>query len=89
MIGRRIRYNPELMSKRLALGAVLGLLVGAILGSACAVVPQNRRKHLADPTMQGEDSSLEAGADRKLHTAREGAGGGDGTAAGGGCGCSN
>ena len=64
--------------------AVLLLSLGA-----CVVVPQNRRRYLADPTMQGEDSELEARARRKQHTSREGAGGGDGAPAGGGCGCGN
>jgi hypothetical protein len=39
--------------------------------------------------MQASDSPLEDRARRKLHTAREGAAGGDGAPAGGGCGCSN
>jgi hypothetical protein len=65
---------------------VLATLAGL---SGCVVVPQNRRRYLADPTMQPNDSELEARAKRKQHTAREGAGGGDGEPAGGGCGCGN
>ncbi len=72
------------MSKALA----AWLLLAAIL-TGCAVVPKNRRQYLADPTMQASDSPLEDRARRKLHTAREGAAGGDGEPAGGGCGCSN
>ena len=64
------------------------LLVLAGLGG-CVVVPQNRRRYLADPTMKAEDSELEARSQRKQHTSREGAGGGDGEPAGGGCGCGN
>lgn len=64
-----------------------GLLALGLLG--CAVVPQNRRQHLADPTMQMVECPLEARAKSKFHTAREGASGGDGQSAGGGCGCSN
>ena len=62
-------------------------LVACLAG--CVVVPQNRRRYLADPTMQPEDSELEARSQRKQHTSREGAGGGDGEPAGGGCGCGN
>jgi hypothetical protein len=65
------------------------LLVATLAGSGCAIVPKNRRKYLADPTMQASDSPLEDRSRRKLHTAREGAAGGDGEPAGGGCGCSN
>jgi Domain of unknown function (DUF4266) len=69
---------------RLALGLVLAALV-----SGCVVVPKNRQRYLNDPTMQASESPLEDKARRKLFTAREGAGGGDGEPAGGGCGCSN
>jgi hypothetical protein len=65
------------------------LALCAVSFAACAVVPKNRRGYLADPTMQASDSPLEDRARRKLHTAREGAAGGDGAPAGGGCGCSN
>jgi hypothetical protein len=61
----------------------------ALVGASCANVPQNRREHLADPTMQIVDDPLEAAAMRKMQTSREGAAGGDAQAAGGGCGCSN
>jgi hypothetical protein len=57
--------------------------------SACATVPQNRREALSDPTMAVVDDPLEARADRKLHSSREGAAGGDAQAAGGGCACGN
>ena len=57
--------------------------------AGCVVVPQNRRRYLADPTMQLADDPLEARARDKLHTAREAAAGGNGEPAGGGCGCSN
>jgi hypothetical protein len=64
-------------------------LAAVVAASACAVVPKNRRRYLADPTMQASESPLEDRARHKLHTAREGAAGGDGEPAGGGCGCSN
>lgn len=64
------------------------LAFGCVL-SACATVPQNRREALADPTMAVVDDPLEARADRKLHSSREGAAGGDAQAAGGGCACGN
>lgn len=59
------------------------------LAGACAIVPKNRRQHLADPTMQPDEDRLHRRAATKLHTVREGAAGGDGEPAGGGCGCSN
>jgi len=66
------------------------LLVVVLLAQAgCAVVPKNRRGYLADPTMQMSESPLEDRARRKLHSTREGAAGGDGEPAGGGCGCGN
>jgi hypothetical protein len=60
-----------------------------VLAGGCVIVPQNRREHLADKTMQAEVDPLYAKAQRKKHAAREGAAGGDGQAAGGGCGCGN
>lgn len=57
--------------------------------AACRVVPKNRRQYLADPTMQPEVEPLREKAHAKMHMAREGAAGGDGEPAGGGCGCSN
>ena len=64
----------------------LGLLCGS---QACAVVPQNRRQYLVDPSMPAQDDVLERQALRKFHTSREGAAGADGKPAGGGCGCGN
>jgi hypothetical protein len=63
------------------------LLVTALLGGGCALVPQNRRKHLADPMMSGDGDLLLTEGRRKLYTSRESAGGGDAAPAGGGCGC--
>jgi hypothetical protein len=65
------------------------LLVVATLSSlaACVVVPQNRRKRLADPMMRFDADALQAHKRQKFHSTREGAAGGDGTPAGGGCGC--
>ncbi len=65
------------------------ILLAGLVASACAVVDQNRREYLADPTMQLQDDPLEARAGPKLWTSREGAAGGDAKPAGGGCGCSN
>ncbi len=66
--------------------ALLAMIVAA---SGCAIVPKNRRKYLADPTMQPDEDVLRDRAHAKIHTAREGAAGGDGEPAGGGCGCAN
>lgn len=74
---------------RRAAALVVALAVAVAALGACAIVPKNRREHLADPTMQPTDDALRAKAAAKLHTAREGAAGGDGEPAGGGCGCSN
>jgi hypothetical protein len=63
------------------------LLLSASTG--CAIVPQNRRQYLADPTMPAQDDALERKAARKFHTSREGAAGADGKPAGGGCSCGN
>lgn len=60
-----------------------------VLLEACAIVPPHKRAHLTDPTMQAEVDPMTARADRKKHFAREGAAGGDGEPAGGGCGCGN
>jgi hypothetical protein len=65
---------------------VAALLV-ATLSSACATVPQNRRAHFADPMMSLSGEPLDAARRQKLYDSREGAAGGDGTPAGGGCGC--
>lgn len=55
--------------------------------SACVVVPQNRRARLADPMMQVSEDPLDAYRRQKFYSTREGAAGGDGVAAGGGCSC--
>jgi hypothetical protein len=54
---------------------------------ACVTVPQNRRARFADPMMSPATDSLDAARRQKLYDTREGAAGGDGTPAGGGCGC--
>jgi uncharacterized protein DUF4266 len=72
---------------RWAAWAVLLASLCALSGAGCAVVPQNRRKHLADPMMGFELDPLDARRQQKLYNTREGAAGGDGTPAGGGCGC--
>jgi hypothetical protein len=68
-------------------GKVVQATVLATLLSACATVPQNRRARLADPMMSLTDEPLDAARRQKLYDTREGAAGGDGTSAGGGCGC--
>ncbi len=63
------------------------LILLALAATACATVPQNRRARLADPMMNLTDEPLDAYRRQKLYDTREGAAGGDGAAAGGGCGC--
>ena len=84
MIAARARRIARSVAAALAV-----LLVGAaVLGSSgCAMVPQNRRKHLADPMMSPDGDALLTAGRRKLYTSRESAGGGDAAPAGGGCGC--
>lgn len=68
--------------------AVPLLLAALLLGlEACVIVPQNRRGHLADPMMGFSSSRMDAYRNDKLHSTREGAAGGDGQPAGGGCAC--
>jgi hypothetical protein len=69
------------------LGALAAALALAAAAAGCVVVPQNRRKHLADPMMRFQTDALEAHAHQKLYGSREAAAGGDGTPAGGGCAC--
>jgi len=59
----------------------------AALVAGCATVPQNRRGHLADPMMTLTEEPLDAARRQKMYDTREGAAGGDGANAGGGCGC--
>lgn len=63
-------------------GAVIAVGLGG-----CAIVPQNRRAHFADPMLKNSDDALDAHRQRKLYTTREAAAGGDGKRAGGGCSC--
>jgi len=66
----------------------LCLLFAALsLSMGCVVVPQNRRAHLADPMMSLSSDALDAHHKQKLYSTREGAAGGDGLSAGGGCAC--
>lgn len=70
---------------RLSLLLALGSMTLSAAG--CVVVPQNRRKHLADPMMRFQTDSLDAHAHQKMYSTREAAAGGDGEPAGGGCAC--
>lgn len=63
------------------------LVLFLVVLAGCTAVPQNRRARLADPMMQLTDDPLETYRKQKLYNTREGAAGGDGAAAGGGCGC--
>lgn len=68
--------------KRTALSVLLALGL-----PGCVVVPQSRRAQLADKIMQLDEDALENYRKQKLYSTREAAAGGDGVAAGGGCGC--
>ncbi len=62
------------------------LSIALLFASGCVVVPRYARGTVADPAMQAGDGLLGRSL-RKLRGSREGAAGGDGVAAGGGCGC--
>lgn len=62
------------------------LSIALLCTSGCVVVPRYARGTVADPAMQASDGLLGRSL-RKLRGSREGAAGGDGVAAGGGCGC--
>ena len=63
-------------------------LAALLLGlEGCVIVPQNRRGHLADPMMGFASSRMDVYRKDKLHSTREGAAGGNGVPAGGGCAC--
>ncbi|MFT3775226.1 MAG: DUF4266 domain-containing protein [Minicystis sp.] len=63
------------------------LALFAASAAGCVVVPQNRRAKLADPMMAFSQDPLETHRKQKLYSTREGAAGGDGLTAGGGCAC--
>ena len=53
----------------------------------CVLVPRYAREHISDPAMDPTSDAIGTRELRKLHWAREGAAGGDGAPAGGGCAC--
>lgn len=65
----------------------VSILLLVTVASGCLVVPQNRRAKLADPLMAFDEDAQEAHKKSKFYSTREGAAGGDGAPAGGGCGC--
>jgi len=85
----RIRPYGRGLWRAVGLALLAAALGAVVLGGsgACVVVPQNRRKHLADPMMRFEEDALDAHRRQKFYTTREAAAGGDGMPAGGGCGC--
>jgi hypothetical protein len=72
------------MSPRLTCFFLVCALVGL---PSCVIVPRDAREHLSDPAMDTSSDALGSRELRKLHWAREGAAGGDGAPAGGGCAC--
>lgn len=64
-------------------------LVALTVLPSCVVVPRYARGWVSDPAMDGTSDALAARSLRKLHGTREGAAGGDGLSAGGGCACGN
>ncbi len=58
-----------------------------LLGGACNTVEFHQKGALADPTMQFTESAAQLHWQGKIQYSDEGAAGGIGTSAGGGCGC--
>ncbi len=58
-----------------------------VVAPGCVLVPRYAREHVTDPAMDPASDALGSRELRKLHWAREGAAGGDGAPAGGGCAC--
>jgi hypothetical protein len=73
-------------SQKTRFASFVVLLMLALEG--CVVVPRYARGIVSDPAMASSDGLLTRSI-RKLRNSREGAAGGDGVAAGGGCGCGN
>lgn len=73
------------VAPRLALLALGGLL--GVAASGCVLVPRYAREHVSNPAMDPSSDAIGSRELRKLHWAREGAAGGDGAPAGGGCAC--
>jgi hypothetical protein len=71
---------------KLVFELVVLIMVG-LVSTSCATVPHYKRSRLADPMMSLTDDPLETYRKQKLYNSREGAAGGDGAAAGGGCAC--
>lgn len=67
--------------------SLLLLALGLLVLPSCVIVPRYAREHVTDPAMDPSSDALGSRELRKLHWAREGAAGGDGAPAGGGCAC--
>ena len=73
--------------KRIGIGLFVCCVTASVASSlGCVVVPRYARETLGDPAMAANEDMLGRSI-RKLRSTREGAAGGDGTTAGGGCGC--
>jgi hypothetical protein len=82
------RRSRALVHQVRAFGLGLMTMVVCASGFGCVgAVGQARRGKLSDPMMSFSEDATETYAKQKLHTSREGAAGGDGAAAGGGCAC--
>ena len=78
------RPTPEVAQRALYAALTLPLL---LLGGACNTVEFYEKAALADPTMQFTESPAQLHWQQKVQFSDEGAAGGIGTSAGGGCGC--
>lgn len=76
-------------SSRSTLALAVLALTALTAAPGCAIVPAYQRGALVDAAMDPRSDAQERRSMRRMHTAREAAAGGDGLAAGGGCGCGN
>jgi len=74
-------------TQRIALAPLILLLAPIFFATGCANVPFYERGHLADPVMLTQPDASETHLRQKVVYSREGAIGGIGSSAGGGCGC--
>lgn len=79
------RLARAVFSRVALVSSLTSLLLVAAPG--CVLVPRYAREHVTDPAMDPASDALGSRELRKLHWAREGAAGGDGAPAGGGCAC--
>jgi hypothetical protein len=79
-----MKKRPFLRSFRLGFALIFAIAVGL---PSCTSVEYWDKGNLADPVMSYRDGATQVHFDQKVHQSIEGAAGGFGANAGGGCGC--